>query len=304
MPLAEPAPRSVRAAGAVGRGLPAFRQRLLLAVLASMLTPLLCGAVVADKDRFGNVDGRGPLIEKAAQLGLSEAEVERLRGATGFVICPGSVHGNGIVASAALVESAQVIVTVGHAFVDEQGRSRGPIEACLFRSQAVSPVEVPLAGGETIWVGLQGAAKPHDPEDYAVAVLSRSVPGAKPLRLRGDRAAVDERMIGIVAWQEMEPPAQAGMPVVQDCAVRDLDPASGSQPTNYLTDCDLGPAGSGGNLIARAGNEWVTSGVFSTSGGKLSVGRSFSRRLGSYTPVIAIDAGVIAALEKALAAIR
>jgi hypothetical protein len=275
-----------------------------LTFLAIAMVPAANAAVVADKDRFGNVDGRGSLVQKADQLGLSAADVSRLRAATGFVVCPGAEHGNGIVASAALVESAQVIVTVGHAFVDEQGRSRGPIEGCVFRSQAVPPVEVPLAGGEAIWVGLRGAAKPHDPDDYAVAVLSRPVAGAQPLRLRGDRAVVDERMVGIVAWQEMEPAAETGVPIVQDCAVRDLDPAQGGQPTNYLTDCDLGPVGSGGHLIARAGNEWVTSGVFSTSGGKLSIGRSFSRRLGSYTRVIAVDAGVVTALQEALAATR
>ncbi|HQZ13786.1 MAG TPA: hypothetical protein PK286_12965 [Devosia sp.] len=273
-----------------------------LAIVAAV--SLAEAAVVADKDRFGNVDGRGALTEKAGQLGLSDGDVERLRGATGFVVCPGTEHTNGIVASAALVESAQVIVTVGHAFVDEQGRPRAPIETCVFRNEAEPAVEIPLAGAGAVWNGLDGAAKPHDPADYAVAVLSRPVPGAKPLRIRGDRAVVDERMIGIVAWQEMEPAAAEGVPVVQDCAVRDLDAAAGNQPTNYLTDCDLSRGGSGGHLIARAGREWVTSGVFSTSGGKLSVGRSFSRRLGSFTRVIAIDAGAISALEKALAAVR
>lgn len=283
--------------------MPASR-RLLLVLLALAGASAAHAAVVEDKDRFGNVDGRGALTEKAVQLGLSAGDVERLRGATGYVVCPGTEHRNGIVASAALVESAQVIVTVGHAFVDEQGLPRGPIGECVFRNQAMPPVEVPLAGGDAIWVGLGGAARPHDPEDYAVAVLARPVAGAKPLRLRGDRAAIDERMIGIVAWQEMTPAMDAAAPVVQDCAVRDLDPAAGNQPTNYLTDCDLGPVGSGGHLIARAGREWVTSGIFSTSGGERSVGRGFSRRLGSYTRVIAVDAGVVAALEKALAATR
>jgi hypothetical protein len=44
--------------------------------------------------------------------------------------------------------------------------------------------------------------------------------------------------------------------------------------------------------------------VFSSSGGERSVGRSFSRRLGSFTRVIGVDAGVAAALEKALAALQ
>lgn len=277
---------------------------IVLTLLALAAASVAEAAVVADKDRFGNVDGRGALMEKAEQLGLSAAEVKRLRGATGYVICPGSAHGNGIVASAALVESAQVIVTVGHAFVDEKGVPRAPIEECVFRNQAAPPVEVPLAAGDLIWVGLRGAAKPHDPEDYAVAALARPVAGAQPLRVRGDRAAVDERMIGLVAWQEMQPALDAGEPVAQDCAVRDLDAAKGSQPTNYLTDCDLGPVGSGGHLVARAGRDWVTSGVFSTSGGQLSVGRSFSRRLGSYTRVIAIEGGALTALKEALAAVR
>ena len=133
----------------------------VLTLLALAAVSVAKAAVVADKDRFGNVDGRGALTAKAEQLGLSAAEVKRLRGATGYVICPGSAHGNGIVASAALVESAQVIVTVGHAFVDEKGVPRAPVEACVFRNQAVPPVEVPLAGGDLIWVGLRGRASPR-----------------------------------------------------------------------------------------------------------------------------------------------
>ena len=85
--------------------------------------------------------------------------------------------------------------------------------------------------------------------------------------------------------------------------MRDLDAAKGSQPTNYLTDCDLGPSARAGTS-SRAGREWVTSGVFRTRGGHLSVGRSFSRRLGSYTRVIAIEGGALTALQEALAAVR
>jgi hypothetical protein len=262
-------------------------------------------AVVEDKDRFGNVDGRGALDEKAEQLGLSGTDVARLRGATGYVICPGSAHGNGIVASAALVENARIIVTVGHAFVDENGKARGPLTDCIFRNQASSPAEVRLVGEGAIWNGLDDAATPHDPRDYAVAVLARDVPGASPLRWRSDALPAGERVVGIVAWQEIEGKNhEAGMPVVQDCAVRDFDPGSGEIPVNYLTDCDLGPVGSGGHILTNVGGTWATSGIFSTSGGQRSVGRSFSRRLGQYTRAIGIDGGVVTALEESVAALR
>ena len=260
-------------------------------------------AVVADKDRFGNVDGRGALDEKAEQLGLSTADVAHLRSAAGYVVCPGSTHGNGIVASAALVGSAQVVLTVGHAFVDELGRPRAPLSHCVFRVQSNPPVEVPLAGEDAVRSGLTSPPTPHSPRDYAVAVLSRPVPGAVPLRLAAP-LATDTRVVGIVAWQEIDGKSlDPNMPVVQDCAIRDSDPAEGRLPTNYLTDCDLGPVGSGGHILVRQGGEWATAGVFSTSGGDLSVGRSFSRRLGSYTRVIGVDGGVADALDSALAAL-
>jgi hypothetical protein len=264
-------------------------------------------AVVEDKDRFGNVDGRGAITQKAEELGLSAADVEELRAATGYVICPGSTNGNGIVASAALVESNQLIITVGHAFVDENGLPRDPIGDCVFRSQAAPPTEVRMAGGDYLWVGLEGAAKPHDPNDYAVALLSRPVQGATPLRMNNPSAdlGVGDHVIGIVAWQEIAGlKLDPGTPVVQDCVLRDFDASNGTQPTNYLTDCDLGPVGSGGHIVVKQGGQWVTGGVFSTSGGERSKGRSFSRRLGSYTRVIAVDGGLALAVERALKALR
>lgn len=260
-------------------------------------------AIVADEDRFGNVDGRAPLSESAERLGISAAEVERLRASTGYLVCPGSTHGNGIVASAALVGSARILLTVGHALVDEAGRARGPLEACVFRNQAVPPSEVPLAGADAVWIGLSGPPKAHDPRDLAIALLARPVQGASPLALRRGTLAAGTRVVGIVAWQEVDGRRfDADTPVVQDCAVRDLDAAEGSLPTNYLTDCDLGPVGSGGHILTRVDGQWATSGVFSSSGGDLSLGRSFSRRLGSFTRVIGVDGAVADALDGALAA--
>lgn len=264
-------------------------------------------AVVEDKDPFGNVDGRGAITEKAEQLGLSGADVERLRAATGYVICPGSANGNGIVASAALVESNQLIVTVGHAFVDEQGLPREPIGDCIFRNQATPPSEIRLAGGDYLWVGLAGPATPHDPSDYAVALLSRPVDVPEPLRMNSPLSGlgIGDHVIGIVAWQEIEGrQLDPGTPVVQDCVLRDFDASNGTQPTNYLTDCDLGPVGSGGHLVVKADGEWVTGGVFSTSGGERSAGRSFNRRLGSYTRVVAVDGGLASAVKSALETLR
>src|SRR5690606_34057816 len=113
---------------------------------------------------------------------------------------------------------AQVIVTVGHAFVDEKGLPRAPIEDCLFRNQAVPPTEVRLAGGDALWVGLKGAARPHDPNDYGVAILSRPVAGATPLRMNNPAGDIglDDHVVGIVAWQEIAgQKLDPGTPVVQ-----------------------------------------------------------------------------------------
>lgn len=275
---------------------------LLFVVLLLAGVSAASAAVVADKDRFGNVDGRGSLADRAEQLGISGAEEESLRAAMGYLICPGSSHDNGIVASAALVGSGRVIVTVGHALVDEEGRARAPLSACIFRSQSPSAAEVPLVGADAVWIGLAGPARPHDPRDYAVALLAGPVPGGQPLAVRSTPLAAGERVVGIVAWQEIPGlPLDPNIPVVQDCAVRDLETAEGTLPTNYLTDCDLGPVGSGGHLLTRIGGRWATSGIFSSSGGDLSVGRSYSRRLGSFTRGLALDAGFAQALDSALA---
>lgn len=240
----------------------------------------------------------------AADLGISADEVERLQAATGYVVCPGTTERNGIVASGALVGSSQVVLTVGHAFVDEAGRPRAPLTDCVFRNQASPPREVPIRG-DFIYVGFDGEATPHDPEDFAVAVLAAPVRGATPLQLRQEPVEAGTRVVGLVAWQEIEGMTlDPNMPVAQDCAVRAVEDSDGSVPTNYLTDCDLGPVGSGGQILTRAGGEWIASGFFSTSGGARSVGRSFNVRLGSYTRAIGVDSGVAAALERALATLR
>ena len=55
---------------------------LALALVLALTSDAIVGpsqaAVVEDKDRFGNVDGRGPLSERAEQLGLSAEDAARL----------------------------------------------------------------------------------------------------------------------------------------------------------------------------------------------------------------------------------
>lgn len=267
----------------------------VLAVLAAV-SPAPA-AVIGD-------DGRGPLASRAADLRISGDEVARLRAATGYIVCPGDRYKNGIVASAALVLSDRLLLTVGHAFVDEAGRAREPLTACVFRSQAPVPVEVPILP-ETLQLGLPGSAKVHSPVDYAVVALARPVRGAAPLPLRLRPVQEDEAVVGLVAWQEMKGRSlDPDMPVAQDCTIRRIEPSAGDRPTNYLTDCDLSQVGSGGQVLTRIEGQWAVTGVFSSSASAKADGKAFDVKLGRYTRAIGVDGGVTSALERVLAGLR
>ena len=70
-------------------------------------------------------DPRGPLTQKAKELGLSPAEVHRIRKNVGYVYCPGDqAKGGASLGTGMLVGNGDQVVTDAHLFIDPETNLR------------------------------------------------------------------------------------------------------------------------------------------------------------------------------------
>ena len=248
--------------------------------------------VMSDKDEFGNADGRGSLTEKAGELGLTTAEVSQISQSTGYVVCPASMGKNPTIASAALVGSNMQIVTAAHVFYDELGNERTPLGECYFRNQGDPYTLILLdfdSGSHRI--GKTGVIKANEPNDYAVVRLKSPVAEATPFAIDSNGLEDQETMVGIAAHQK-SPTREfpADQPVVQQCRNRQSEKPAGA-PTQYYTDCDLSPLGSGGVVLTRNPvGALAVAGIFTATGHESKNGQPYNFASKSYTRVVGLDA--------------
>lgn len=245
--------------------------------------------VISNTDQFGNVDGRGSLTEMATQLGLSEEEVDRIRLASGWVVCPGSQSNNAVVGSGSLVGSNMQVATVAHTFIDQYGQKREPLSDCYFLTQSVPPQKIFLDfDKDNFRLGNEGVREPGDPRDYAVVPLREPVKGATPFRFVRYEVRRGEWIIGLTAGQESPTRTfSRDVPVVQQCRVRDFRRTTG--PVQYISDCDLSPLGSGGPILTRnSAGELVVRGIFTWTGKQHLNGQEYDTATGSFTAIISV----------------
>jgi hypothetical protein len=182
------------------------------------------------------------------------------------------------------------IVTAVHAFIDQSGKKREPLKDCYFMNQDrdAQPLPFDFESGNFKF-GTEAKRKTGDPNDYAVVQLKTPVVGAKPFRADSNELQKDQWVIGIAAGQES--PTRVfpkDEPVVQQCRVRGLQHPENA-PTQYITDCDLSPLGSGGVIFSRDNSgELLVKGIFTTTGKQGLNGQPFNPANGSYTRVVAV----------------
>ena len=104
------------------------------------LALLLCAGGVGASELhnvniIGPTDDRESLLTLAPKIGLDNRAVERIRRASGTVLCPNGKQG--IKASAQLVESNRVVVTAAHMFYDPDGND--PPKECYFVNHSDPP---------------------------------------------------------------------------------------------------------------------------------------------------------------------
>jgi hypothetical protein len=245
-------------------------------------------------------DDRGSLLELGPELGLSPAEIARVRRVSGYVGClsPSPSMGAGM-----LFLGDRQIITAAHILFEPSGRPR---TKCFFRTQDVEPfhTELDLSVGATRF----GAAvpKPGSAEDFAVVRLMEPVPRAVPFPVAVSPARAGERLIVVTSHPAgMAREVDKGIPVVQGCSVRRVVPAGSPAVAAQLrTDCDATGSSSGGINMTRVGGQLMLRAITVATGpwrNKRLVGAPYNEKAGSQTIAIALD-GPVAAAGRALAA--
>ncbi len=238
-------------------------------------------------------DDRDFILAIGPALGLSAEEIARIRKVSGFVGC---FHPTPSVGTGALFLTNRQIITAAHIFFTRDGRRR---TGCFFKNQAADSVKINIPIGPGL--AAFGAMPPRagSNEDFAIATLAESVPGAVPFPVEeGVRIKAGDRLIVITAHPAgMEKAVDNSVPVAQGCTVRRV-PVSTSPTNFYRTDCDASGSSSGGMHLARVGGRLVFRGVTITAGpwqDQRFYGAPYNEKSGSVTTALATDAAVLAA---------
>jgi len=236
-------------------------------------------------------DERDSLLAIGPDLGLSVAEIARIRRVSGYVGCflPSPSVGAG-----ALFLSDRQIITAGHIFFERSGEPRSK---CFFRNQDAEPVMIDIVAEG----GKFGATPPKagSNNDYAIVRLVAPVPGAEPFPVETDVpiAAGDSLIVVTAHPAGMEKELDKAVPVVQPCSVRRV-PISSSATSFFRTDCDATGSSSGGMHLARVGGRLVFRGVTITTGPwrqERFRGAPYDEKGGSVTTALGVDAAILKA---------
>ncbi len=238
-------------------------------------------------------DDRDSLLKIGPALGLSAAEIVRIREVSGFVGCflPTPSVGSG-----ALFLTNRQIITAAHIFFTRDGRPRSH---CFFKNQASDPVKVDILTGPGLAAFGGMPPRAGSNEDFAIATLAEPIPGAVPFPV-DEKVPVKagDRLIVITAHPAgMEREVDPGVPVAQACSVRRV-PISSAATSFYRSDCDASGSSSGGMHLARVGGRLVFRGVTITAGPWQDPrfrGAPYDEKAGSVTTALGTDAAVLAA---------
>ena len=235
-------------------------------------------------------DDRGALVQLGPALGLSPAEITRIRAVFGNVACFGDKPRIG---SAALFVTNGQILSAAHIFFEGATRAT----KCFFRPQNANAGWVPLLTDNTHARFGSATPKPGSNSDWAVVRLAAPIASAVPFAVDRALRAVGDKLIVVTAHPQGFDTLDPAMPVVQACAVRRV-PKSTEATTFYRSDCDASPGSSGGMHLFRGGD-----GALSFRGMTISTGPSggaldgapYDEKAGSVTTALGTDAAILKA---------
>ncbi len=236
-------------------------------------------------------DDRDSLLVLAPRLGLSEAEVARIRRVSGYVGClsPSPSMGTGT-----LFLTNDQILTVSHIFFEPSGTKRSN---CFFKNQDEVSIKIDLLTDTARFGARRPKAGSND--DYAIVKLVTPLEDAEPFPVDTETpiAAGDDLIVITAHPAGMERDVDTRIPVAQRCTVRRV-PQSTAATSFYRTDCDASGSSSGGVHLARVGGRLVFRGISITTGqwrDPAFHGMPYNERMGSVTTALGTDAGILAA---------
>lgn len=236
-------------------------------------------------------DGRDSLAAIGPALGLTDAEIARVRKVSGHVGCflPSPSVGTG-----ALFLTNRQIITAGHILFDPSGQPRSK---CFFRNQDIEPMTIDLLLGPEHTRFGANPPRAGSNQDFAVVRLAAPVPDAEPFPVdEGTPIRKGDELIVITAHPAgMERDVDPGIPVAQKCTVRRV-PISPSDTSFFRTDCDATGSSSGSMNLARVDGQLVFRGVTITTGPWREEhfrGAPYDERGGSVTTALGTDAAIL-----------
>jgi hypothetical protein len=260
-------------------------------VILSAALALLLSAPVVPANIIDGADDRGSLLTLGPSLGLSSAEIARIRQVSGHVGCFEPLPKVG---SGALYLANDLVLTAAHIFFDGGKRQ----SKCFFRAQ------MPGAG----WIELKtdkanarfgsSSPKPGSNNDWAIVRLAVPIAGAKPFPVDSAARSAGDPLVVVSAHPQGMENVPLDVPVAQGCTVRRV-PVSSEATSFYRTDCDASPASSGGmHLFRDADGQLAFRGMTISTGpwadGGL-VGAPYNEKAGSVTTALGTDAAILAA---------
>ena len=235
-------------------------------------------------------DDRGPLVTLGPKLGLSAAEIARIREVSGHVVCFGTQP---LVASGALFLANDLVLTAAHTFFEGGKRAA----KCFFRAQAPGADWMPLLTDAANARFGAVPPKPGSNNDWAVVRLATPIAGAVPFPPANTRPRAGDRLIVLSAHPVDMEGLDPAMPVVRGCAVRRV-PISTAATNFYRSDCDAAGGASGGMHLARVDGNLVFRAITISTGpwrDPRLAGAPYDEKAGSVTTALVTDAAILAA---------
>lgn len=269
--------------------------RPLSVLLAVFIVLIQAFAVPVFANIIDGSDDRGALTALGPKLGLSPAEIARIRQVSGHVACFGA---NPALASGALFLSNGLVLTAAHTFFEGGTRAT----KCFFRPQAAGADWVPL---KTDAANARFGAVPPKPgsnNDWAVLRLARPIAGATPFPPATTRPRAGEALIALTAHPADMEALDPAMPVVRGCIVRRV-PVSSGKTNFYRSDCDAVGGASGGMHLARVGGSLVFRAITISTGpwrDPALHGAPYNEKAGSVTTALETSAAILAAARSLL----
>ena len=266
--------------------------RPLLIVFAALV-------VLAHAPSSANIigsDDRGTLAALGPQLGLSAAEIARIRQVSGHVAC---FEPQPVVASGALFLANDLVLTAAHTFFNADG---GRAQKCFFRAQAPGADWVPLLIDAANARFGAVPPKPGSNNDWAVVRLATPIVGAEPFPPATTRPRAGDRLIVLTAHPADMESTDPAMPVVRGCTVRRV-PISTAATDFYRSDCDAVGGASGGMHLARVDGRLVFRAITISTGpwrDPALHGAPYNEKAGSVTTALLTDAAILAAARDLL----